>query len=74
MVMGNSLCYISVIILDYLLIYTLKFLGGWVKGLTVDLYLLASRRLLLVLLICNVIQSNIYYSCTLFLGLQQDYR
>ena len=69
MVIRNSLCYTSAIILNHLLIYTSKFLGGRVKGLTIDLYLLTSRRLLLASLIYNVIRSNTYHSCTFFLGL-----
>ena len=55
MVIGNFLRYTSAIILDHLLIYALKFLGGRVKGLITDLYLLTSRRLLSVLLIYNVV-------------------
>ena len=70
MVIRNSLRYISAIILDHLLIHTSKFLGDRVKGLIIDLYLLISRRLFLALLICNIIRSDIYYSRTLFLGLQ----
>ena len=68
-VIGNSLRYASAIILDHLLIHASKFLGGRVKGLIVDLYLLASRRLLLALLICNVVRNDVYHSRTLFLGL-----
>ena len=68
MVIGNSLRYASAIILDHSFIHALKFLGGWVKGLTTDLYLLASRRLLSASLIYNVVQSDVYHSCTLFLG------
>ena len=74
MVIRNSLRYTSAIILDHLLIHISKFLGGRVKGLTVDLYLLISRRLFSALLIYNVIRSNTYHSRTLFLGLQQDYK
>ena len=70
MAIGNSLRYTSAIILDHLLIYTSKFLGGRVKGLIIDLYLLISRRLFLALLIYNVVQSDTYHSCTLFLGSQ----
>ena len=55
MVIGNSLRYISAIILDHLLIHTLKFLSGRVKGLIIDLYLLANYRLFSALLICSVI-------------------
>ena len=69
MIIGNSLRCISIIILDHLLIYTSKFFGDQVKSLITDLYLLINRRLFLVLLICNVIQSNIYYFYTFFLGL-----
>ena len=69
MAIGNSLHYASAIILDHLLIYTSKFLGGWIKGLIATLYLLAKRKLLSVSLIYSVIQSNVYHSCTLFLGL-----
>ena len=68
-VIGNSLHYISPIILNHLLIYTSEFLGGRVKGLIINLYLLINRRLLLVLLIYNVIQNDVYHFCTLFLGL-----
>ena len=74
MVIGNSLRCAFAIILNHLLIYTLKFLGGRVKGFIIDLYLLTNRRLFLVLLICNVIRSNAYHFYTLFLGLQQDCR
>ena len=70
MVIGNSLRYVSTIILDHLLIYTLKFLSNWVKGLIVDLYPLINRKLLLMSLIYNVVQSDVYHSCTFFLGLQ----
>ena len=70
MAIGNSLRYISAIILDHLLIYTSKFLSGRVKGLIINLYLLTSRKLFLVSLIYNVIRSNIYHSRTLFLGSQ----
>ena len=66
MVIGNSLRYVSAIMLDHLLIHTLKFLGDWVKGFIIDLYLLASRRLLLALLIYSVIRNDIYYSRTFF--------
>ena len=69
MVIGNSLRCASVIILDHLLIHALKFLGGRVKGLIVDLYLLISRRLLLASLIYSLIRSDVYHFCTLFLGL-----
>ena len=68
MVIGNSLRYTFAIILNHLLIHTLKFLNGRVKGLTTNLYLLTNRRLLSVLLIYNVIQNDTYYSRTLFLG------
>ena len=74
MVIGNSLRYAFAIILDHLLIHASKFLGSRVKGLIADLYLLTSRRLLSVLLIYNIIQSDAYYSRTLFLGSQQDYK
>ena len=70
MVIGNSLRYISVIILNYLLIYTLKFLSGRVKGFIINLYLLINRKLFSALLIYNIIRSNTYHSYTLFLGLQ----
>ena len=70
MVIGNSLRYISAIMLDHLLIHASKFLGGRVKGFIVDLYLLTSCRFFLVLLIYNVIRSDVYHSCTLFLELQ----
>ena len=70
MIIGNFLRCASAIILDYSLIYASKFLGGRVKSLIADLYLLASRRLFSALLICNIVRSNTYYSCTLFLGLQ----
>ena len=70
MIIGNFLRCVFAIILDHLLIHALKFLGGRVKGLIVDLYLLVSRRLFSALLIYNVIQSDVYYSCTFFLGLQ----
>ena len=70
MVIKNSLRYTFAIILNHLLIHTSKFLGGRVKGLTANLYLLTSRKLLSALLIYNVIQSNAYHSYTLFLGSQ----
>ena len=70
MVIRNSLHYTSAIILDHLLIHTSKFLGGRVKGLTINLYLLINRKLFSALLIYNIIRSNVYYSRTLFLGLQ----
>ena len=73
-IIGNSLRCVSAIILDYLLIHALKFLGGRVKSLIIDLYLLTSRRLFSALLIYNVIRSDIYYFYTFFLGLQQDYK
>ena len=73
-VIGNSLRCAFAIILDHLLIHALKFLGGWVKGVIVDLYLLVSRRLFSASLICSVIRNDIYHSYTLFLGSQQDYR
>ena len=74
MAIGNSLRYISAIILNHLLIHTSKFLGGRVKGLITNLYLLTNRKLLSALLIYNIIQSNTYHSYTLFLRLQQDYK
>ena len=70
MVIRNSLCYISAIILNHLLIRTSKFLSGWVKSLIVDLYLLTNCKLFLALLIYNIIRSNIYYSSMFFFGLQ----
>ena len=70
MIIKNSLRYTSVIILDHSLIYTSKFLKGWIKGLIIDLYLLTKRKLFSALLICNINQSNTYHSPTLFLGLQ----
>ena len=69
MVIGNSLCYTSAIILDYLLIHALKFFSDSVKGLIVNLYLLTSRRLFSVLFIYSVIRNDIYHFYTLFLGL-----
>ena len=73
-IIGNSLHYISIMILDYSLIHTLKFHGDRVKGLVINLYLLTRRRLLSASLIYNIIQNNVYYSRTFFLGLQQDYK
>ena len=72
MVIKNSLRYTSAIILDHLLIHTSKFLSGRVKSLIINLYLLTNRKLFSALLIYNVIQNDIYYSRTLFLGSQQD--
>ena len=69
MVIGNFLYCMSAIILDHLLIYTLKFFGGRVKSLIVNLYLLISRKLFSILLIYNVIRNDAYHFYTLFLGL-----
>ena len=74
MFIRNSLRYISAIALNYSLIHTSKFLGGWVKGFIIMLYLLIRRRLFLALLIYKVIRSDTYYFYTFFLGLQQVYK